>query len=81
MGSKSPGKVAEKLSERVAEGERGAYRVLDVAAGTGRAGAHLKEKGFNNIEALGKAIYLFTIHFQYELALCTIRNDNSAGKE
>ncbi len=47
--------VASKLASHVPEGgrARSAFRVLDVAAGTGRVGEQLHKLGFRNIEALG----------------------------
>jgi len=54
LASRAPARVAFLLASLIPEEKRGSYRVLDLAAGTGRVGQSLVKEGFKNIEALGK---------------------------
>ncbi|XP_064111940.1 uncharacterized methyltransferase Sca_1399-like [Macrobrachium nipponense] len=44
--------VANQAAARIPQEKRGALKVIDIAAGTGRVGRLLRDKGFSNIDAL-----------------------------
>ncbi|XP_064108428.1 uncharacterized methyltransferase Sca_1399-like isoform X2 [Macrobrachium nipponense] len=47
-----PKLAANEVAARIPQEKRGALKVIDVAAGTGRVGRLLRDKGFSNIDAL-----------------------------
>ena len=53
VGSMTAHNVAKELIRQVERKSRATFRVLDVAAGTGRVGVLLHQSGFRNVEALG----------------------------
>ncbi|XP_064109295.1 methyltransferase-like protein 27 [Macrobrachium nipponense] len=49
---RGPEIAADEVAARISEDKRRAVKVIDVAAGTGRVGLLLKDKGFSKIDAL-----------------------------
>ncbi|XP_068202558.1 methyltransferase-like protein 27 [Palaemon carinicauda] len=49
---RGPDLAADELAARIPKDKRGEVKVIDVAAGTGRVGLLLRDKGFSNIDAL-----------------------------
>ncbi|XP_064109367.1 uncharacterized methyltransferase Sca_1399-like [Macrobrachium nipponense] len=49
---RGPEIAANEVAARISKDKRDDIRIIDVAAGTGRVGVLLKDKGFSNIDAL-----------------------------